>query len=414
MAGRNQNTYPQQQFTENNDRQIFNQLKQLVQNYDDTPRMNPRANYGRDSAPEERQRRQDDTPRMNPRANYGRDLAPEERQRRQDDTPRMDPRANYRGDLAPEERQRRQDDTPRMNPRANYGRDLAPEERQRRQDDTPRMNPRENYGRDFAPEERQRRQDDTPRMNPRENYGRDFAPEERQRRQDPFDKPVETYSTPALGEYQQYECMDTESQMRRIIPARDPALNPACKRMKVTQEECIIPGETVSAPLIRTYPQGPSKPQNQTRCSDRMGRQTAYMGARQTTKVESPWCKRNGLQDRWNEDPKYRRKRMDIYSTPYPCCEFQSWPYDQQSHPAGLMAFNQKNDQYKREEDCCRELSGRPTMKSSQREEYVQIADCEKTSLCHTQAYPSAAIRRPRDIVPVHPREHVKPNCQFK
>uniref|UniRef100_A0A8D9FGS1 Uncharacterized protein n=1 Tax=Cacopsylla melanoneura TaxID=428564 RepID=A0A8D9FGS1_9HEMI len=42
--------------------------------------------------------------------------------------------------------------------------------------------------------------------------------------------------------------------------------------------------------------------------------------------VEAPWCKRNGIQDYWREDPKYSRQSMDIYSTPYPCCDYTREP----------------------------------------------------------------------------------------
>uniref|UniRef100_A0A8D9DSU3 Uncharacterized protein n=1 Tax=Cacopsylla melanoneura TaxID=428564 RepID=A0A8D9DSU3_9HEMI len=97
------------------------------------------------------------------------------------------------------------------------------------------------------------------------------------------------------------------------------------------------------------------------------------------------------------EDPKYARRSKDIYSTPHPCCEFQSWPYDSRSRPAGRM---ERDEGQKLEQECCAAQGGRPIVNTPQREEYVVAPDCTKSSLCHT------AGRRPRDIVPMNPREY--------
>ncbi|KAI5745169.1 hypothetical protein M8J76_008854 [Diaphorina citri] len=122
-----------------------------------------------------------------------------------------------------------------------------------------------------------------------------------------------------------------------------------------------------------------------------------------TPEIEAPWCKRNGLQDYWMEDPKYARKGMDNYSTPYPCCKYQSWPYNKKFQPDRSP---RKNVVEQQGWDCC--VNGSDRRGAQEPQMKYKAGNCEQVARCKKN--------RHRDIAPVQPREHEFDwkNCNFK
>lgn len=107
--------------------------------------------------------------------------------------------------------------------------------------------------------------------------------------------------------------------------------------------------------------------------------------------IEAPWCKRNGLQDYWMEDPKYARKSVDIYSTPYPCCQ-----HPMRTNRSAAPAQPQQPQPQPQGWDCCKGKSNGPQ------------ANCNDKR---------NGKGRFRDIAPVMPREQEfdwKENCNIK
>lgn len=115
--------------------------------------------------------------------------------------------------------------------------------------------------------------------------------------------------------------------------------------------------------------------------------------------LEAPWCKRNGIQDYWMEDPKYSRKSTEIYSTPYPCCEYSCTPVVKKPNPP-----RRRNLIERKGWECCQ---GNVPAYDHMRMKVAQ--NCEESARCHRV--------RARDIAPTQPRHNDfdwKRHCDIK
>ncbi|KAL1458254.1 hypothetical protein WDU94_008416 [Cyamophila willieti] len=153
-----------------------------------------------------------------------------------------------------------------------------------------------------------------------------------------------------------------------------------------TEERMIKPLITYSGITEIRYTTDPKKAANESG----LGIEYRLIHVNPTT--EAPWCKRNGIQDYWKEDPKYRGKSMNIYSTPYPCCDYTRDPVrtTQQRQPTFENAVERRGW------ECCTGTKTGPRGPPIQRN---GLMGCTEMGAQNQRT-------RAKDIVPQEPRQY--------